>query len=93
MPQYTYIGVAHCHTERLVPHAPNVWHAKSGTSRDAWRATAALTTRRDPPDPRPARGMMLFSAAKRGGSGVGSADWRAGGLVVQCMVHGGMGEV
>ena len=23
---------------------------------------------------------MLFSAAKRGGSGLGSADWRAGGV-------------
>lgn len=27
----------------------------------------------------PREGMMLFSAAKRGGSGLGSADWRAGG--------------
>ena len=26
----------------------------------------------------PREGMMLFSAAKRGGSGLGSADWRAG---------------
>ncbi|CAJ1419901.1 unnamed protein product [Effrenium voratum] len=27
----------------------------------------------------PREGMMIFSAAKRGGSGLGSADWRAGG--------------
>jgi len=30
----------------------------------------------------PREGMMLFSAAKRGGSGLGSADWRAGDVSV-----------
>lgn len=72
------------HEIRAVPFPKPSWHHLSFAALRLTMPSCCLMSGGLMADGRfsidPREGMMLFSAAKRGGSGLGSADWRAGDM-------------